>query len=282
MKIKSAFLLGLSAVALASCGGVKEPNAYKNEVKKADFTAKFIENTKDNALIYALEEGKQPFSFALKNEAHNESITSNLKGSSEYNKKTTTTDGEAELKYDSANKIVQQKEESKTVFKGVAIEKEESDEFDSVLKLDSGFFYNINNTEKTFMKDEAPKEKAELELFREAYGAVSSLISSVMSRASMANEEKTKFYIDDNIYTFVINEKDSNEDLKDSYSRTYLYQLVVNADSIEYFYNYDYEQQYETSKYVTHNKSHAIVEKKDVSVKSPDISKYLDITPETK
>ncbi|MBQ0008693.1 MAG: hypothetical protein KBS97_00185 [Firmicutes bacterium] len=282
MKIKSLFLLGLSAAALASCGGVKEPNAYKNEVKKVDFLAKFEESVKDNILFHAFDEGKEPFSFVCEGEGSQSGLKVSLKNGKEYSKSTSESKDESSLKYDVANKVGEQVYEEKTVKKSDE-EKSESVEKDhTFMKLDSGFFVQIDDLDKTIYKNEAPKENAEKELFQGVYYQIEYMIQSVTNQAAHADEEKTKFYIDGDAYTFVIEDKDVDEEMKYSSTSKYVYQIVLNGDSFEYFWKYDCVDSYETSREEEHSLNHAVISKKDVSVKAPDTSKYLDITPELK
>lgn len=282
MKIKSLFLLGLSAVALASCGGVKEPNAYKNEVKKDDFLAKFQEKTKDNILFHSSDEGKEPFSFVCEAEGSESNLDVSLKGDKEYGKVTSEIENKSSIKYDLSSKVGEQVYEEKTNRKGDKEKTESVDKSHVFMKLDSGFSVQIDELAKTFKKSEAPKEDTEKQFFQNVYSQIKYMISSVESKAALADEEETKFYIDGDVFTFVIEEKDAIEEMKYSMSSSYLYQIALNGDSFEYFYKYDSVESYETRREEEHSLDHAVISKKDVSVKAPDTSKYLDITPEAK
>lgn len=215
MKIKSILLLGLSAVALASCGGISR---YKTEVAKETFM-KDLEKAFEGNLF----DVEKPYSYVCSEE---EGYTLTKKWSKDNKKlyiEKTVRDQSGEVKYDSVNHVMMMKEEGHS---NDVVSKQSNDtkiRYNYVGQIDAGNVYTVDLDAKVYLKTETTIPETSIQ------SAAIGKITSVKSFFAKFTTSKTaKFFEDGNKFTVeeITNDDSSstNEYIKE------VCQLVINKN----------------------------------------------------
>ena len=263
MKAKSLFLLGLSAVALASCGGVK---GYKTEVKNKVFKEE-IEKILDSSILLDLDEN---FSFEIEATSESKTVETYLKNGKDLSEKITVSKSESNVRYDSNNYVI--RSEGTYDSREIEEDREKIETFDGemVYQKDKKNTYEINLETKLYEKEAASNPE---EAIHSNAAAKISAIRYALSSMEMSGDD-VKDFIDENVYTCEITTNEESD--KTSKKGKTVYQVVVESDRISFFSESQVTLKALNYTEVIKDKGSFILTKKNVTLKEVDLEKYLE------
>ena len=265
MKIKSVLLIGLSAVALASCGSFKN---YKTQVRKETFD-KDLENVVNSSVLF---DSKNIYSF--------EETTNNVLNSEEtwfkngkaITKQIGKSSGHTHTRFDSKNLItrgeLQEKYDDHNDYEHTLTEQDVTIQE----QADSKAYYYVNVNEKLFTKTKVddPKEY----MTNKFKGNITA--SKYVVQISAEDDGYTSFYEDKNVFTIEHTYKE--EDKEQSYYSHYVMQVVINENGYESHYECETESTSLNYKKTTYEKDDIVLRRKDnLNLKALNLDKFLEI-----
>ena len=265
MKIKSVLLIGLSAVALASCGSFKN---YKTQVRKETFDKDLYNVVNSSVLfdsdnIYSFEETTNN---VLNSEEtwfkNGKAITKQIGKSSghthtRFDSKNLITRGELQEKYDDYNDY-----EHTLTEQDVTIQEQ----------ADSKAYYYVNVNEKLFTKTKVDDPKEYMTIKFKSNIAASKYVVQI----SAEDDGYTSFYEDKNVFTIEHTYKE--EDKEQSYYSHYIMQVVINENGYESHYECETESTSLNYKKTTYEKDDIVLRRKDnLNLKALNLDKFLEI-----
>lgn len=262
MKAKSVFLLGLSAVALASCG-VKGYSAKVEYKIFKDQLSKAVENS-------SLLDVEKPYSLVMETNSESSMEITHMKDGKNLSEEITKTKQSGTLKYDSDKSIahVETVYESTEETAESFIEKQYNVE--KTYQCDSKYFYDLDNKTKLFEKSQSSKSK-EL-VYDVARNQIQSFVNSL---ANMTFEgDGVSHFIDDNVYTLEIVQNENTDGI--SKNGKTVYQVTFKDDRIEFASEGKTEIKQLNFKEVIVENSSFSLRKKNVSLDEEDVGKYLE------
>ena len=264
-------LMLVATLLLSSCafGGVKIKD-YENKVEQEEFVEKLNE-------ALGLD-GEEPFK---------ESWTLKLKGTNTYESVREYKSGEkvkdtekyettVELKYNDDDKTGYTSNASKESYKseeGKSTSKEEDKTF---YTEGDGVIYTFDPITKMYRENESEVGVYDVmyeELMEEALAAFLGY-----TRANAEMFDKLEFYIDDNVYTIVVENEEEDEEEGTTTTINTVVQIVVDEDEITFVMESTREEKTENDNYTVtetqETKGTAVLELGKAKVKEPNKDKY--------
>ena len=263
MKFKSLLLAGLAGFALASCGGI---SGYKTQVAKETFI-KDLEKVFEGNLFNV----EKPYSFECSSES---GLTLNKKWSKDGKKlyeEKTDTESSSEVKYDSVNKVLTQKDEYYD-HDIVSTEKQETTtKHNYIGQVDAGNVYTVDLDAKVYTKNKVEEPEYIIQL-----AALSKIASVKTFFDEFLLSENAKFFEDGNKFT-VEEIKNDDSSSTNEYTKE-VYQLVVNENGFECYSTYHRETTELNSKCVVDSYETKVLRRKDgLKVESVDLHGLLEV-----
>ncbi|MBQ0008752.1 MAG: hypothetical protein KBS97_00500 [Firmicutes bacterium] len=222
MKVRSLLFVGLAGVALSSCGGLK---SYKTEVKMKTFIEELERLEGKSPLI-----SENPYSFVFESSQEEGYKIINMQNNKELSKAEEKEKSEYKVKFDSVNCVMAYEAESTSSYKDPSKEEKDEYSYDRVYQKDNKNWYHIDKNADTYVKEES--SDSEKYVGSVAMSQAYSLINAFESHVMQIGDEG-KYYIDDNVYTVVLDSTDENTS-RTKHIKT-ICQLTVNDDSYEYY-----------------------------------------------
>lgn len=273
MKGKKIILLFSSAILLSGCGVVKVKSP-KHSVSYDTFIENLLLLERTNDMY--LSDYKQPtYSFVceiVEEQEEKTRVISKLTNK-EISKLEDEYSADGTIKYDASSQIflAENKEEKEHEAEG---EKSSSEkEIEVQMQTANGCIAVINKIKKIYAVAEwdSPYDRMNM--------AAVEVIDEFVELFTDKIYRDADFYIDDNRYT--INYSESDSDSYQSFTRSYSYQLTLkNNEAIlaceEHYSSTTYSEK-ETTYYTKEHKASMEFERKSVSLKKVDISKYTEV-----
>lgn len=271
MKTKTLLLAGLSALALTSCGLKK----YENEVSKDKFTQRLHEVLEKSSLTS--KEGKDYIfsfeSFEFKLEKEYKLVDKYYKDDKKIAKTRNEGSSTQKIKFDKSKSICKIEVEGEDEYESESVETSEDVDSTKVYQSDNQYVYYIDVDHKTYesYKENNPSKEVAEKAFKTPNACLNNFLEKVENGSS---DNGDKYYIDDNVFTYVENLK--KEDEKVSKIGQDVYQLVIEDDKIKYCEELDLEINEQNLKTKDKSSESWTFEKSDVSLKSVNTDKYLN------
>lgn len=267
MKAKKLFIFGLAAVALSSCGG---PKKYSKEANKETFFETIKAALTASGMMGS--ESEAFYSFVYESSSESESSTKLLKDGKGIADGSDSTKSNSTAKYDAKNALFSSESSSESTVKNPVRKSDTTTKSEYFYQTDSANFYSIDKLTKGYEKT-ANEKPAELVEAR-AMSVTSDLEMILKGIPTLLAEKDSKAYIDDNVYTIVL---DVNETTTGAQVKSHaLYQMTItNNKSLEFYEEHNSEEKSLNTEEKSSSKRTIKLEKKDVSLKALDLNDYL-------
>lgn len=264
MKAKNLLLLGLSAVALASCGGVK---GYKTVVKETVFKENLNKLVDGSFLLNP----DAPYSFVIESSSSSTIEQTFYKNGSSISEYRLETKSESAVKFDNKSNVARSVGTYECLEEDASDLKTEKYDGETIYQTDKKSLYDVDVNAGTYKKSAI--SKPEEAVFNTVFANVKKLKSSISMMPLLPD---ATFYIDGDVYTAEV--LASGEDDGSQRSGSTVYQVTILSDKIEFASQSEIVLKKLNYTEVIKDESTYVLKKKDVSVDGVNIDKYLDAT----
>lgn len=264
MKIKSVLLVGLAGFALASCGGAK---GYKNSVRHTVFLEEFEKIADQSAILNP----DKVYSYVLTAKSEGRDVDTYIKNEKKLCENVIESHSEQKIEFDSVNSLLHAVGKSEEKYKDASENKVDTFNFDSQYQWDAKNLYVVDKNAKLYKKSAASLAKESINTLAKGY-----LTSFLASFATKAYDSELNFFIDKNVYT--IEEKITEEGSSKTKNVKSIYQFTLLDNGYDYYSETTIEIKELNLTTVDKTSTSVNLRKKDVTIKSIDLYKYLDNT----
>lgn len=262
MKIKSVLLVGLAGFALASCGGAK---GYKNNVKHTVFLEEFEKIAEQSVILNP----DKVYSYVLTAKDESLDIDTYIKNEKKLCENIIESHSEQKIEFDSVNSLLHVVSKGEEKYSDPSEEKVDTVNYDAQYQWDLKNLYVVDKNAKLYTKSAASLAKESIDTLAKGY-----ITSKLASFAGKAYDSDLNFFIDKNVYT--IEEKITEEDSSKTKNVKSIYQFTLLDNGYDYYSETTIEIKELNLTTVDKTSTSVSLRKKDVTIKSIDLGKYLE------